>query len=641
MGVPAFFVWLAKKYPACVSDWSPEFVEERVPKSEVHNLYLDMNGIIHPCSHPESGFNASKKPKSEAEIMKNICDYIDVLLERVKPTKLLYLAVDGVAPRAKMNQQRARRYRSAMDREQYQLVAQRLGVQTGDSGHDFDSNVITPGTSFMCKVEATLKDYARRVSKKHNLTCVVSDANVPGEGEHKVMDYIRRARNAPGYDPNTTHVLYGLDADLIMLALATHETHFYVLRDKPSRFHKGKDKKDKRFGVQDYQVCEIGVLRDYFEREFSHLDFERVIDDFVLLCFFAGNDFLPELPGFDIRDGALDTFLDIYKQQWERGLYGGRYLTDGNKAYVDLEALDTFVAGLVPYEIDALRAQHQRRKQQQQNLFKKIFPNGSNNNNSENNDNDKNSNTENNNIENNNTENNNIENNNTENNSGETFEDPKVEIERLKELVDRGQINSAKAKKRIVKILEKAVEADTLKLAMTTSEIVDFDAARTSTNEWRRAYYRHKFGFEDFAKLNEVRDAYIRGLQWIFAYYYGGRCIWDYYYPYHYAPLPGDLVNCDSLEMHVFSRESTQQMDVPLMPQEQLCAVLPPQSAHRCLPAELASLVCRASAYNCECEGEDAKTLEQYYPKQGKVSLDLNGRHRYAVCVCVCVCVCV
>ena len=68
-------------------------------------LYLDLNGIVHNAIHgndPKRHERISKLDDLE-ELWASIMRSIDEIVHIVKPKKMLFLAVDGVAPRAKMN----------------------------------------------------------------------------------------------------------------------------------------------------------------------------------------------------------------------------------------------------------------------------------------------------------------------------------------------------------------------------------------------------------------------------------------------------------------------------------------------------------------------------------------------------------
>jgi 5'-3' exoribonuclease 1 len=147
---------------------------------------------------------------------------------------MLFMAIDGVAPRAKLNQQRSRRFASAKDREEARTAAEQKG-EVVDASATFDSNCITPGTPFMNRVSEHLRYFIRKKQAEdplwRRLTVVFSGHEVPGEGEHKIMQRIREIREDAEYDPNTSHCMYGQDADLIMLGLVSHEPHFTLLRE--------------------------------------------------------------------------------------------------------------------------------------------------------------------------------------------------------------------------------------------------------------------------------------------------------------------------------------------------------------------------------------------------------------------------
>lgn len=432
MGVPALFRWLSKKYPKIISpviEDQPTNVDgQEIPVDttkanpngeEFDNLYLDMNGIVHPCSHPED----RPPPANEEEMMLAIFDYTDRVVNMVRPRKLLLIAVDGVAPRAKMNQQRSRRFRSAQeakekdeDKEEFlkMLKSQNGGVVAEDAAamiqkKTWDSNSITPGTPFMDILAASLRYWcAYKVNIDpawETMKVIISDATVPGEGEHKIMEFIRSQRSSPEHDPNTRHVIYGLDADLIMLGLATHEPHFRVLREDVffqeskartcricgQKGHmaeackgevKQKDgdfgEKDKALGQKPFIWLHVSVLREYLEAEMYvpqqpfRFDLERALDDWVFMCFFVGNDFLPHLPSLDIREDGIDTLIAIWRDNIP--LMGGYVTKDG---HVDLERAQFILDGLAKQEDAIFRRRRQteerrdanakRRKTEEQN----------------------------------------------------------------------------------------------------------------------------------------------------------------------------------------------------------------------------------------------------------------------------------
>lgn len=492
MGVPKFFRWLSERYPLinqpinCPPNDDTKKSHGFHPGNslpmkdnrkntalphimpEFDRLYLDMNGIIHCASHNNSEeelekekvngsavdgnstdaeLKTSSSPSpppgiTEQQIFRNVCYYLDrVVSDIVQPKQLVYLAIDGVAPRAKMNQQRSRRYRSGGEKEiemhlmtlqraqenngrvnkvddesmsrEYLIEAdggafdgywskdssqsrgsQRFtGTMTASSDaksdtasatataagnddpsqHGFHSNCITPGTPFLYKCSQHILEFVRQKlqtdPKWQDLTIIFSGHDVPGEGEHKIMDFIRHEKNKPGYDPNTRHCLFGQDGDLIMLGLATHEPHFCLLREEvvfdmarkkaiqslANLEHQRESSEDNDSEIADdaaatdepplsaaiqsyihnsnFELLHLSVLRDYLALEFETSEFyplskyklEPTLDDFVFMTFLVGNDFLPHMPALDIGEEAFDLIFYAYKKNRGKWLSDGRY----------------------------------------------------------------------------------------------------------------------------------------------------------------------------------------------------------------------------------------------------------------------------------------------------------------------------
>ena len=345
MGIPKFYRWLSERYPLVGQPIS------NIP--EIDNLYLDMNGIIHSSSHSNTLSHLIPHLSSASEIqemLRKAFAYIEMLFQIVKPKKLFYLSLDGVAPRAKMNNQRERRYKFIHEVQEFIAKETKNGKQVVDDW--FDSCNISPGTNFMKDLNHYIACFIKwKMVQDENwkkIKVVFSGSNVPGEGEHKIMTYIRNNRQCP----DTRHCIYGLDADLILLALITHEPYTIILREEVQigSFRSLPSRKNMT-DLPKFEILFVNMLREYLQLEFqclSGIDLERLIDDFVVLMLFVGNDFIPRLPTFEINEGAVDKLFQLYKKNWSK--IG--YLSEAGK--IIWPTLQAFIVEFPKYEYEIL-----------------------------------------------------------------------------------------------------------------------------------------------------------------------------------------------------------------------------------------------------------------------------------------------
>ena len=137
---------------------------------------------------------------TEEQMILAVYAYIDHLFTKIKPRKVFYMAIDGCAPRAKMNQQRSRRFRTAKENKEAQEKAERAGEVLPEE-KAFDSNCITPGTPFMARLSKHLEYFINKKisedSEWRGVKVIFSGHDVPGEGEHKIQEFIRLNKAQP------------------------------------------------------------------------------------------------------------------------------------------------------------------------------------------------------------------------------------------------------------------------------------------------------------------------------------------------------------------------------------------------------------------------------------------------------------
>lgn len=98
MGVHYFYTWITRRYPLFRKRYSTKVMPN------VDNFYIDLNGVLYRCAKDDGAiFKDILKGKGFDEIFRAVVNYINYIVNHVKPNKRLFIAVDGVAPRAKMN----------------------------------------------------------------------------------------------------------------------------------------------------------------------------------------------------------------------------------------------------------------------------------------------------------------------------------------------------------------------------------------------------------------------------------------------------------------------------------------------------------------------------------------------------------
>jgi 5'-3' exonuclease len=296
MGIPAFYKHLVQTVTGLT----------RKQRSRPALLALDLNCAIYHCVRLQqtlTPYTVATASAFEAALVEKTVAYIRKLHRHVG-SEQLYIAVDGVAPMAKLKQQRMRRFKSATGAEEEARVKAAAEGKRYVKAERWDTNAITPGTGFMDNLTRAL--YALQESDRARIRA--SPADEPGEGEQKIMAYLR------AHPDLTDVVIYGLDADLIILALYHIAARGGVVDLIREETEFGGGVKTNTFGEEEYLYLDTKVLADVLYATYGQEQgLPQFIAEFVGLMNLQGNDFVPHGMGLKIKDSGIERVLEIRK----------------------------------------------------------------------------------------------------------------------------------------------------------------------------------------------------------------------------------------------------------------------------------------------------------------------------------------
>jgi 5'-3' exonuclease len=333
MGIPRFFYWLYKEYPYVLTK-----IQEKETllkyKINIDTYALDLNAIVHPICQQVFNYgqyqsnelngnikrllhtnNTNIYPSKKVECYNKICQKIDEMVDIVKPRSKIILALDGTAGMSKQYQQRQRRYRSILE-------------NPTNIKKEFDSNEITTGSVFMDELSQCISEFINYKIKNEwkDLDIYFSSDQVPGEGEHKIMHLLKQ------YSSFGSYCIHSPDADLIMLSLASLCTHefkkCYIMRDNIYQHVYCK-----------YFIVDVNLFGEMLINKFKNYSIQSkkqlYLSDFILYCFFFGNDFLPENPLMITDKTGIDILFLLYSETLIN--YGNLTKINNNKITLNLD----------------------------------------------------------------------------------------------------------------------------------------------------------------------------------------------------------------------------------------------------------------------------------------------------------------
>lgn len=517
MGIPSYFRKILEDYP------DTHFWREDMA---VDNLLIDFNSVVYQVINllnEELGptLSSISPINYENKLLSRIIKYLQhVICEVIKPRKTVYIAVDGVPPRAKMVQQRARRYKIIKEQNFKKELEKKYKIDIPTL--QWNKAAISPGTSFMVKLsKIIIQNIQQKNFQLHNekLIVIFSDDSVPSEGEHKLLPSIRRMKSQ---QESEISVVYSPDADLIVLTVMSGIKNIFLLREP-----KDSDIELKLYKNHEFLYLSIDKCRDQFCNQLNtgigiqQNYYKEILKDYSFLTFLCGNDFVIAAPFLKVKEGGIQLLMDAHKEIFTE-LNGSEF--DDNPVEVD-ESKFQFLVGP---------------KNEVNNLFllklmKSLCM-----------------------IE----------------------EDRLKKWQKKRDKVRQGMRSS---KREVSEHNKEPWELELMRFSHEEyysplhphyehfNKV--FDKIDYFNPIWNEQYNKHFFGTED---INKVCEEYYKSLNFCLKYYYEGVPSWDWFYKYRAAPSIKQF--SEYLEKNLLDLKIVWEPSFPCTPFEQLMYILPKQS---------------------------------------------------------------